>query len=603
MLILLNRINRSGFILEKWYLRNPKVDLDLISKKLGISKLLVKILANRNISDLKSIENFIYPTLDRFYNPRLMKDMELGVKIAKDSILKGERIRIAGDYDQDGNSATLTLLKGIRRCNGKVDYVIPHRINDGYGLNERIVKEAKKDGIDLLITCDNGIAAFDAVKLAKELGIKVIVTDHHDISFVEDGMGRKKYILPEADAVINPKRKDCKYPFKHLSGAGVAFKFIQVLYEEFNIDIEESYELLEFVAMGTVCDVVDLVDENRIIVIEGLKRINNTKNIGLKALIKATGLEGKEINTFSLGFILGPSVNASGRLDSAEMAIELFLTEDSNLANHYAEELHKLNEERKRMTEKGFEKAINQIEQKGYDEHKVIVIYEPEVHESIAGIIAGRIKDKYYRPTILLTQSKDESKIKGSGRSIEEYNMFEEISKLKELLTAFGGHPMAAGLSLEKSNLNNFRERLNGQASLTEEDLIPKVYIDIQLPLEYINFNLVEELKILEPFGKGNPKPLFGAKNIGIKRGFILGKNNNVLKLLLVTGEGRIIDGLYFGNIEDFERKISKKFSKEELDKMYKGIDNRITIDIVYTPNINEYMGNKTLQVIIHNYR
>lgn len=589
--------------MERWYLRNVKVDLDHISNKGKISKLLVRILANRGIKDLRSIDSFINPTLDKLHNPRLMKDMEEGVKLVKDSIQKGEKIRIVGDYDQDGNSAILTLLKGIRRCKGRVDYVIPHRIRDGYGLNERIVREAKEDGVNLLITCDNGISALEPVKLAKNLGMKVIITDHHDVGFVEDEDGRKNYLLPEADAIINPKRQDCKYPFKNLSGAGVAFKFVQALYEEFNIDMDESYELLEFVAMGTVCDVVELIDENRIIVTEGLKRINNTQNIGLKALIRATGLEGKDINTYSLGFILGPCVNASGRLDSAEMAVELFLTEDENLASLYAEELYKLNEERKRMTEKGFEKAVDQIEQKGYDKEKVIVIYEPSIHESIAGIIAGRIKDRYYRPTILLTQSKDENKIKGSGRSIEEYNMFDEISKAKDLLTSFGGHPMAAGLSLNKSNLEDFRNRLNGQTTLTEKDLIPKIYIDIHLPLDYVSFNLVKELKLLEPFGKGNPKPLFGAKGIPVKRAFILGKNGNVLKLLLLTKSGRIIDGLYFGNIEEFEDRLSKKYGMVELDRMYKGIDSEIKLDIVYTPSVNEYMGNKNLQVIIHNYR
>lgn len=589
--------------MERWYLRNVKVDLDHISNKGKISKLLVRILANRGIKDLRSIDSFINPTLDKLHNPRLMKDMEEGVKLVKDSIQKGEKIRIVGDYDQDGNSAILTLLKGIRRCKGRVDYVIPHRIRDGYGLNERIVREAKEDGVNLLITCDNGISALEPVKLAKNLGMKVIITDHHDVGFVEDEDGRKNYLLPEADAIINPKRQDCKYPFKNLSGAGVAFKFVQALYKEFNIDMDESYELLEFVAMGTVCDVVELIDENRIIVTEGLKRINNTQNIGLKALIRATGLEGKDINTYSLGFILGPCVNASGRLDSAEMAVELFLTEDENLASFYAEELYKLNEERKRMTEKGFEKAVDQIEQKGYDKEKVIVIYEPSIHESIAGIIAGRIKDRYYRPTILLTQSKDENKIKGSGRSIEEYNMFDEISKAKDLLTSFGGHPMAAGLSLNKSNLEDFRNRLNGQTTLTEKDLIPKIYIDIHLPLDYVSFNLVEELKLLEPFGKGNPKPLFGAKGIPVKRAFILGKNGNVLKLLLLTKSGRIIDGLYFGDIEEFEDRLSKKYGMAELDRMYKGIDSEIKLDIVYTPSVNEYMGNKNLQVIIHNYR
>ena len=364
----------------------------------------------------------------------------------------------------------------------------------------------------MIITCDNGIAAFEPIKLAKDLGMKVIVTDHHDLAYMEDEKGIKQYRLPEADVVINPKRWDCKYPFKELCGAGVAFKLIQALYTKMNIDIEESYELLEFVAMGTVCDVVDLIDENRIIVKEGLKRINNTNNLGLKALIKATGLEEKKINTYSLGFILGPCINASGRLDRADIAVELFLTEDSDKAQRYANRLHELNEERKAMTKKGYEKIVEQIENTDLKEKNVLVIYEPRVHESVAGIIAGRIKDKYYRPTIVLTNSKENGKVKGSGRSIEEYNMFEEISKHKELLLAFGGHPMAAGLSLDVSHIDEFRNRLNTQESLTEDDLTPKVYIDMHLPLDYISFSLIEELEKLEPFGKGNPKPLFGVK-------------------------------------------------------------------------------------------
>lgn len=589
--------------MEKWYLRNVKGDLDRISKSLGISKLLSKLLLNRNITSYEIMDSFIDPSLDKLHNPELMKDMDKGIEIIVDSIEKGRNIRISGDYDQDGNSAILTLYKGLKRCGAKVDYVIPHRIIDGYGINDRIVREAKEDGIDLIITCDNGIAAFEPIKLAKDLGMKVIVTDHHDLAYMEDEKGIKQYRLPEADAVINPKRWDCKYPFKELCGAGVAFKLIQALYTKMNIDMEESYELLEFVAMGTVCDVVDLIDENRIIVKEGLKRINNTNNLGLKALIKATGLEEKKINTYSLGFILGPCINASGRLDRADIAVELFLTEDSDKAQRYANRLHELNEERKAMTKKGYEKIVEQIENTDLKEKNVLVIYEPRVHESVAGIIAGRIKDKYYRPTIVLTNSKENGKVKGSGRSIEEYNMFEEISKHKELLLAFGGHPMAAGLSLDVSHIDEFRNRLNTQESLTEDDLTPKVYIDMHIPLDYISFSLIEELEKLEPFGKGNPKPLFGVKNVKVKRGFILGNNQNVLKLLLLTNRGRVIDGIYFGDIEQFEEKMCRKFGKDELNKMYTGVDNRIVLDMIYTPMVNEYMGNRNIQINIQNYR
>ena len=589
--------------MEKWFLRNVKADLDKMSRSLGISKLLCKIMVNRDIKDYKLMDSYIYPNLSKLHNPRLMKDIELGVDIIKESIGKGEKIRISGDYDQDGNSAILTLYKGMKRCGANVDYVIPHRVRDGYGINKRIVEEAKNDGIHIIITCDNGISAFEPVKLAKELGMKVIVTDHHDISYIEDEGGNKEYFLPEADAIINPKRLDCNYPFKELCGAGVAFKFIQVLYEEMGIDIEESYELLEFVAMGTVCDVVDLIDENRIIAKEGLERINETKNLGLQTLIKATGLEGKDINTYSLGFVLGPCINASGRLDSADIAVELFLTNDFERAEEYANKLHTLNEERKAMTKEGYNLVVQKIELGEFIDKKVLVVYEPSVHESIVGIIAGRIKDKYYKPTIVLTKSKNEDMAKGSGRSIEEYNMFEEISKCKDLLDRFGGHPMAAGLSLDISNIDGFSKMLNRQATLAEDDLLPKVYIDMHLPLEYISFSLVEELQVLEPFGKGNSRPLFAERNIGVKRGFILGKNQNVLKLKLVTKNNKLIDGLYFGDIEEFEIKLINKFSKEEVDKMYKGIDNKVKLDIIYVPTINEYMGNRNLQITIQNYR
>jgi len=589
--------------LEKWFLRNVKADLEQISKRFNISKVLSKILVNRDIIDYHLIDSFLNPSLDKLHNPRYMKDIEKGINIVKESILKKEKIRICGDYDQDGNSAVLTLYKGIRRCGGYVDYVIPDRITDGYGINERIVKKAKEDGISLIITCDNGVSAFEAVKLAKELGLKVIITDHHEISYTINENGVIEYNIPEADAVINPKRPDCNYPFKKLCGAGVAFKFIQVLYEEMGVDLEESYDLLEFVAMGTVCDIVDLIDENRIIVIEGLKRINNTKNLGLKALIKATGLEGKLINSYYLGFILGPCVNASGRLDKAEDAVKLFLTEDANLAEEYAKKLYSLNQERKSMTEDGIKRIVKQIESGEFKDHKVFVIYEPNIHESIAGIIAGRIKDMYYRPTIVLTESSEEGILKGSGRSIEEYDMFQEISKCKDLLIKFGGHPMAAGLSIDRTNLEEFRNRLNGQASLSEEDLLPKIYIDMQLPLEYINYRLVEELEVLEPFGKGNQKPLFGEKDIPVVRAFVLGNNRNVLKLLLKTRKGTTIEGLYFGDVSEFEKRMIYKFGQAEVKKMFQGMDNNIRLDITYVPSINEYMGNKNLQVVIKNYR
>ncbi|AFS78746.1 single-stranded-DNA-specific exonuclease RecJ [Gottschalkia acidurici 9a] len=579
--------------MQKWLLRNVKADYKKISNTLGVSELICRIMLNRNISGFELMDSFINPSMDKFHNPRLMKDIELGVSIMKKAIENNLKIRICGDYDQDGNSSVLTLYNGLKRCGANVDYVIPHRVIDGYGINERIVENANKDGIDVIITCDNGISAIDSVKLAKDLGMKVIITDHHDVPNT----------LPEADAVINPKRVDCNYPFKELCGAGVALKFIQVLYEEMNVPIEESYNLLEFVAMATVCDVVDLVDENRIIVKEGLKRINETKNIGIRALIKATGLEGKTITTYSLGFVIGPCINASGRLDSADIAVELFLTDSQEKAEEYANKLHKLNEERKSMTIEGVDKVIQKIEESNIIKDKIIVAYEPSIHESIAGIIAGRIKDKYNKPTIIITDSTEEGISKASARSIEEYNMIEAIAKCKELLNKFGGHPMAAGFSLNSSNIDKLRYELNGTTTLTEDDLLPKLYIDAHVPINVASIKLAEELNMLEPFGKGNHKPIFADKGIIVKKIDILGRDYKIIKMSLQNKKGRIVTGVYFGDIELMQKYIINKYGEEELNRAFNGQANNVELDITYLPSINEYNGNRYLQVVIQDYR
>ncbi|WP_132244277.1 single-stranded-DNA-specific exonuclease RecJ [Marinisporobacter balticus] len=588
---------------EKWLLKNIKADYKKLANNFKVSELICKIILNRNIRDPKLMDSFINPNLDKLHNPRLMKDMELGVNIMKESIHNGLKIRICGDYDQDGTSSILTLYNGLKRCGADVDYVIPHRIHDGYGINDRIMEEAKEDGIELMITCDNGISAIEPIKFAKELGLKVIVTDHHDIPYVQNKKGEKEYFLPQGDAVINPKRLDCAYPFKELCGAGVAFKFIQVLYEEMNIKIEASYELLEFVAMATVCDVVDLIDENRVIVREGLKRIHKTENLGLKALIKETGIEEKVVNTYALGFVLGPCINASGRLESADIAVELFLTKDPVKAEENANKLHTLNEERKAMTISGLESVVEKIESSELIDDKVLVVYESSIHESIAGIIAGRVKDKYNKPSIVLTHSKEDGIAKGSARSIEEYNMFEELSKCKNLLCKFGGHPMAAGLSLEFSNIDKLRNQLNERTTLTEDDLMPKVYIDAHVPLDKLSNDLPEQLKLLEPFGKGNRKPLFAEKGISIKKIDILGKDYKVMKIALVSKNGRVLTGIHFGDVDAFQGYLAEKFGQSELDRAFGGQTNNIEIDITYLPSINEYRGTSTLQVVIQNYR
>ncbi|NLV89026.1 MAG: single-stranded-DNA-specific exonuclease RecJ [Tissierellia bacterium] len=589
-------------MLEKWFIKNRKGDYRSISKTFRISEFLAKLLVNRGITDYVTIDNFLNPNLDKLHNPSLMKDLNIGADIIKDKILNKKKIRIVGDFDVDGVMSIYILYQGLKKCGGLVDYVIPDRVNEGYGINNQIVEQAKKDGIDTIITCDNGIAAIEPIEIAKKLGLTVIVTDHHDIPYmIDEKTGDKKILYTKADAVINPKQEDCNYPFKYLCGAAVAYKLIERLYSIFNYEKTLAYPFIEYVAIATICDVVDLIGENRIIVKNGLDLLNKTENIGLKALIKETGIDNKKLGVYHVGFIIGPSINASGRLDSAIKALELLLSTDEEEAKSLARELRELNDERKKLTEEGVEKIINIIDSTELKNDRVLVIYEPSINESVAGIIAGRVKERYYRPTIVLTQGKEG--VKGSGRSIEEYNIFEELSKCKDILQKFGGHPMAAGLSLEEDNVYELRNRLNDNASLSNDDLIPKVYIDMQLPLEYISFRLIDELKLLEPFGKGNEKPIFGEKNLKLSRGFVLGSNRNTLKLILLNNKGITMEGLIFGDVMSFERRVSEIYGEDELHKLYRGVNNDIIIDILYYPSINEYNGNTSLQLIIQSYR
>ncbi|MCQ2969766.1 MAG: single-stranded-DNA-specific exonuclease RecJ [Clostridium sp.] len=481
-----------------------------------------------------------------------------------------------------------------------MSFHIPDRIKEGYGINESIIRKAAEDNVDVIITCDNGISAIEQIKLAKELGLKVIITDHHDIPFIEKEDGSREYIIPEGDCVVNPKRKDCNYPFKSLCGAGVAFKFIEELYREFNIPESEAIELLQYVAIAIVCDVVDLVGENRIMLKKGLELINNTDNIGLRELFKATSLEDKTINVYSLGFVIGPSINASGRLEQAIWALKLLMEENEKAAKELAEKLHELNKERQELTKEGVDKAIHIIEENKMQDNKVIVVYLDDIHESIAGIIAGRIREKYNLPTIILTKAHDGAK--GSGRSIEEYNMFEELLKCKDLLGKFGGHPMAAGMSIPIENIDEFRNRLNEVTTLTEEDVIPKVSIDMPLNLSEINYSLIDEIDMLEPYGKGNSKPSFAVKNLSVRGVRILGKNKNVLKLNLTDGN-MFIEGIYFGDIDAFEDEIKKNYDEVEYMRLLDGNSRAVKMDFVYYPEINEYMGNKKVQLVISNYR
>lgn len=586
---------------ERWFVKNKRADYKQIAAKYGITELMSKLIINREITDYEMIKSYINPEFDKLHNPREMKDIENAVNIIKSKIAANKKIRIVGDYDVDGVISTYILYKALKKCNANVDYEIPDRIKDGYGININIIKAAKEDDVDTILTCDNGISAIEPIKYAKELGMTVIVTDHHDIPFIENEDESRSFISSNADAIINPKQKECNYKFKQLCGAGVAFKLIEVLYEELNISKEECYKLTEFLAIATVCDVVDLVDENRIFVKKGLERINNTTNLGLQELISECEIGDKALSVYHLGFIIGPCINASGRLDSAKKGLSLLLCDEEEQATVLAKEVVKLNEERKNMTMQGVEEAIEVVESTGMINNKVFVIYLPHIHESLAGIIAGRIREKYNVPTFILT--KGEHGAKGSGRSIDEYNMFEELIKCKDLLGNFGGHPMAAGLSISEENIDEFRKRLNENTSLEEEDLLRKVTIDSALSLDSINYDLIDDLERLEPFGKGNSKPLFGEKNINVLKAIIMGKNRNVLKLKLKSKYGKNIDGIYFGDIDEFEKRIINKYGKEELQKLYDGVYNDVMIDIVFYPNVNEYNGNTSIQIVIQNYR
>lgn len=585
---------------EKWLLRNRKVDLKAMSEKYKISQLLCKLMVNRDIIDENIINSYINPVYKYLHSPKTMKDVVFAVDIIKRKIQENKKIRIIGDYDVDGIISVFILYTALKKCGANVDYEIPDRIKDGYGINENIVKVAYDEGVDTIITCDNGISAIDQIQYAKDLGLTVIVTDHHDVPFIEED-GVRTFLSSQADAIINPKQIECEYKFKSICGAGVAFKLIEALYEEIGMDKEECYKLIEFVAIATVCDVVDLIDENRIFVKNGLEMLNNSKNIGINALKKACGLEDKEITAYHLGFVIGPCLNASGRLDSAKKGLELLLMEDDEEAKNLAQEIVDLNDARKNMTKEGVDRAVNIIDSTDINNDKILVVYIPDIHESLAGIVAGRVKEKYNKPTIILTKS--EEGVKGSARSIEEYNMFEGLLACKELLDKFGGHPMAAGLSLQEDKVDELRKALNNKCELTDEDLTRKIMIDSSLPLEYLNLHLIEELNVLEPFGKGNSKPVFGVRDAKITKAMLLGKDKNVLKLKLLTNNNITIDAMIFNDLENFESKIIEKYGNEELDNLYNKSNNNIPMDFTFYPSINEWNGNKSIQIVVNGIR
>ena len=574
--------------MEKWFVAMKKADFNGIAEKYQISPIIARLMRNRDVIGDEAIDFYLNGTVEDLYDGLLMKDMDRAVDILKEKIEEGKKIRVIGDYDIDGVNATYILQQGLAGLGADVDTDIPDRIKDGYGLNQMLIDRALEDDVDTIITCDNGIAAMNEIAYGKENGMTIVVTDHHEVPYLEEN-GEKKYLLPPADAVVDPHRADCEYPFKGLCGAAVAYKLVDVLYRvsgKSEQEVEHLQEsLMENVAIATIGDVMDLVGENRVFVKKGLELLKTTKNEGLHALMQCTGVDTANLNTYHIGFVIGPCINAGGRLDTAKRALELLNASNRREAVTLAADLKELNDSRKKMTEEGVEEAVRQIESSSWKDDQVLVVYLPECHESIAGIIAGRIKERYYRPTFVLT--KGETGVKGSGRSIEAYDMFAEMSRCRELFTKFGGHKLAAGLSLEEENVEVFRKRINELADLTEEDLQMKVSIDMRLPFPYINEELIHELKILEPFGKGNGKPLFAESKLRVIQPRIFGKNRNVLKCRLEDQQGNQMEAVYFGEVEDCLRQMEKKQ----------------IMSFTYYPSINEYMGRRTIQLTIVNYQ
>ena len=570
--------------MTKWYIYNKKNNYLSNLKNKNITKLEALILANRDIVDPKVVDSFINPTLEKLHDPFLLKDMEKAIDLIIETMENGESIRIFGDYDQDGISSTMTLLDGLLYFYDDISYDIPDRVIDGYGISDRMIDRAIEANVSLVITCDNGISAIDQVKRLKENGIKVIVTDHHQVSKKEDGEWVEQ-ILPQADCVINPKRLDNTYPFDDLCGAGVAFKLIQALYQRLDGDMEYLYGLLEYVAMGTVCDVVSLTDENRIFVREGLKRINNTEKLAIKALVEENSWN-REVSAYTLGFIIGPCMNATGRLSTAKLAIDMLMEDDIEKIRTYAKKLVSLNTERKELTNIGLEKTLEIIKDKKYYNDDIIIVDVENIEESICGIIAGRIKEKFNKPTIIMTQSSQNGILKGSGRSIEAYNIYKEVFEIKDILESFGGHPMACGLSIRSDKVEEFRQKLNDKSKLKKDDFVNIINIDAQIPLDKLSLEFAESLQRLEPFGKDNPKAKFADKNLFIKNINMIGKNNNTMKMIL-NKNGRDIEAIKFNAQKDYKY-LSDKFKANIIGNK---------IDAVFYPDINEFNGRRNLQV------
>lgn len=586
--------------MEKWFIANKKADFDAIGKHFGISPILARIITNRGIIGEKNIHEYLFGTINNLYSPYLMKDMEKGINILVNGINENKKIRVVQDYDVDGCMSGYILVTALKRCGADADYDVPDRKSEGYGINERIIRNAKADGVDILLTCDNGIAAINEVKLAKQLGLTVIVSDHHEVQYehTENGLN---YIIPEADAVIDIKRPDCDYPFKQLCGAGIAYKIAECLYEKFGIAKGELYKLMQFAAVATVCDIVDLTGENRIITREGMKILDKTENFGMRALLDRCLKPGEKISVGRIGFFIGPVINAGGRMSTSILAMRLFFSKSRDEAENILDELITYNNERKKATEDAVGKIVSELGDDA-ENSNVIIKYIPDCHESVAGIAAGRVKDIYHRPVIVLTDSSDENSIKGSARSVEGFDIFERIMTCRDLLSRFGGHPMAAGLTLEKKNFDEFVRRMNEPGWPESADKFKRIVIDAAVPFSKINSNLVNETALIEPCGKANTKPVFAAKNVSIRRAMILGKNKNVLKLYLDDGTTEL-EAIWFGDVDKVVDNIKAKYGDKQVSNMFAGKENDVYTDIIYVPKINKYNGFERIQLDITSFR
>lgn len=586
--------------MENWVLLRKGADFQHISEKFHISPRVASLIRNRDVIGDDAIEKYLNGTIADLYDGMLMKDMDKAVAVLGEKIKENAKIRIIGDYDFDGIQSTYILLEGFRMLGGDVDSDIPDRMKDGYGLNRNLIDRALEADVDTIITCDNGIAAAEEIAYAKSMGMTIVVTDHHEVPYTEIG-GERRYILPEADAVVDPKQEDCTYPFKGLCGAAVAYKLVEALMEAMGKDAEDADYLMENVAIATIGDVMDLVDENRIFVKQGLDMLKRTENLGLKALMECTGVNVDKLSSYHIGFVIGPCMNASGRLDTAKRALELLEAKKVAEADLLAGDLKALNDSRKDMTAQAVEEAFIQVENNELKDADVLVVYLPECHESLAGIVAGRIREKYYRPVFVLTKGAEG--LKGSGRSIETWHMYEGLNRVKHLLSKFGGHKMAAGLSMPEENLEQFRKEINEKSGITPEDLNEKIAIDMQLPFECVNEKFIGELAVLEPFGKGNARPVFAERQVQVESARILGKNKNVLKLQVKDLHGTRMDAMYFGDVNTFVEYVREKFGDIACECLLHGHGHGIVMAFTYYPDINEYQGVRTPQIVIQNYK